>query len=390
MGYLGALIASGLGRSQRSLGILFIALIVPFLMIKPVTGIDLEKKDALALIQKIPKVELHAHLDGAVWPATLMELSTVLAKGKFSDAEDLKKWLQAIPREGSFEALLEKFDYIIPLLKTSSSLERVTYEFLEDAWRENIIYIEFRFAPLYHVTDNLSLEQAVQAVLKGKNRAEKEFSLKSGLILCFHGRDKIEQQLRILQCAYKYRNKGVVGVDFLGDIMEDLNRDHARKIYAFIKKHHLNLTVHAGEVSSPAGIVRAVQELGAKRIGHGVRLGEDKEIYVWAKEKGVLLELCPTSNVRLGIIESYKKHPLPEYFRDGVNVSLNTDDRTIFNTTLTKEWLICQEEMGLGLEDLIQINYNALEGAFIDKKLKKQLKKQIAAGTASVLNALSR
>lgn len=360
--------------------VIFVSALLSFLLIQEGIGGTQNKEVLPVNIRDIPKVELHAHLDGSVRIKTIMELSAASGRKRGGGAMDLKEWLQEIPEKNRYPALIEKLNYIIDLLKTEDALERVTYEFLEDSWKENIVYIEFRFAPAYHVSGDLSLERVVQAVISGKNRAEKKFPVKSGLILCFNGKDTREQQLRILQLAREYKDKGVVGVDFIGDIVEDYPKENFREIREFIKRHGLNLTAHAGEVSGPEGILKAVRDLGASRIGHGVRLCEDKRTYNLVRNRGIVLELCPTSNVKMGIVENYRNHPLPAYFRGGIKATLNTDDRTIFDTSLNREWAIGMEEMGLRPQELVQLNYNALEGAFIDNKLKEELKKQIQAG----------
>jgi len=337
------------------------------------------------LIKRLPKVDLHCHIDGALRTRTIIELAQLQNyKLPTYDEEELKKYVTVSKSCRSLSEFLEKFEIFYPLLKDREAMKRVTYELIEDAKKENIVYLEARFAPVLQSKEGLNMEDVLKAVLEGKKLGEENFGIKCGIILCVYRGQPPESWYETVELAKKYKDKGVCGVDLAGDESRYPAKDF-KEVFELAQKYNLNITVHAGEAAGAESIRWAIDLLGAKRIGHGVRLKEDRFLYERVKNAKIPLEMCLTSNVHTEVVPSYKKHPIKEYYYDGIRVTVNTDDRGVSDIDLSYEWEVCIDEIGFKLEDLLDMNINSIEAAFLDESEKNRIKELIQNQTSEIL-----
>ena len=305
------------------------------------------------MLREIPKVELHVHLDGSVRYETLKEFKNITKEDVMcSNCKNLEEYLT-------------RFDLPIEIMQTKEVLTRVAKELVEDLKKDNVIYAEVRFAPILH-TKNLSLEEVVEAVLLGL----KDKDLKVNLIICMMRNSSFIENKKIIDLTYKYLNKGVVGIDLAGD-EKKYKTNNFKDLFRIIKDLKIPFTIHAGEADGIDSILSAIN-FNTKRIGHGVRCIEDEKVINLIKEKSITLEICPTSNVDINICE-YKNHPIKRLYDKGVLVTINTDNRTVSNITLSDEYEKLSKYFGFKIEDLKKMNINAIKASFLSNVEKEKL-----------------
>jgi adenosine deaminase len=260
-------------------------------------------------------------------------------------------------------------------------LERTAYELCEDAARENVIYIEIRYAPLLHLQEGLSPQQVVGAVLAGMRRAEKNYPIKTGLILCAMKQEETARAEEVARLAAAYTESGVVAIDLAGPEKNFPPTLHKRAI-AIAREAGLHVTIHAGEGCCPEQIKQAL-DLGAERIGHGVYLYQDPATERRVAKMGIPLEVCPTSNLQIsGVMASYADHPLKRYLDQGIRVTLNTDNRLMSKTDLTNELVQVVDAFSLSPEIIKTVLLNSAEAAFVPAATKVALREQVEAAFA--------
>ncbi|MEX0602021.1 MAG: adenosine deaminase family protein, partial [Bacteroidota bacterium] len=267
------------------------------------------KKDFL---RTLPKVLLHDHLDGGVRPRTVIELAaeqgyTGLPTG---DEKDLAVWFYRGATRGSLPLFLEGFEHTVGVMQTESALERVAYEMMEDMKQDGVVYVETRFAPVFHAAKGLHLETVVKSVLKGLEKGRKDFGVEFGLILCAMRNMRPSVSQEIAELAVDFRNQGVVGFDLAGEEGGYPPKKHVDAFH-YIQRENFNITVHAGEAFGKESIWQAIQWCGAHRVGHATRLIEDMKVKdgevlnmgtlaQYVLDKRIPLEICLTSNVHTG------------------------------------------------------------------------------------------
>ena len=329
------------------------------------------------MLKKIPKVELHDHLDGGLRPATIIELSKEYGIKELpsEDPRELAAWFHRGADRKNLGLYLEGFGATIAVMQTKEALERIAYEALEDQAAENVVYAEIRFAPIQHLQGGVNLEAVIEAVLSGLKRAKKDFGIAFGLILCAMRHQDSEISLEIAELAVTFRDKGVVGFDIAGD---EFGHPPKRHLDAFqhIRNRNFNITIHAGEAFGPESIWQAIQICGTQRIGHGTRLIEDMVVQGtriermgslshFLQDKRVPFEMCLSSNLQTGVAESIENHPFNVLYKNAFRVTLCTDNRLMSNTTLTNEMSLAVQYFGLTLRDLEKITINAMKSAFV-------------------------
>ncbi len=328
------------------------------------------------IIREVPKVLLHDHLDGGLRPQTIIELAEEQKYKKLptKDSTELAEWFHRGANKGNLVEYLQGFEHTCALMQTKEALERIAYEMMEDMKNDGICYVETRFAPILHLENGLHYDDVVNAVLLGLERGKKDFGVEYGLILC--GMRNMKTSLEIAELAVNYRNKGVVGFDLAGEEGGYPPRDHL-EAFQFIQRENFNITIHAGEAFGKESIWQAIQFCGAHRIGHATRLLEDVvldkdgdvvslgELSQYVLDKRLPLEICLLSNVHTGAIDSLENHPFGVFYKRKFRVFLNTDDRLMSDTTLTKEYLTAAEVFGISLDDIERLNINAMKSAFI-------------------------
>lgn len=324
--------------------------------------------------KKLPKIELHCHLDGSVRPETIIELAKIEGIELPSyDIETITNIMTAPMECTSLNEYLEKFEIPVAIMQSKENLKRITYELMEDSAKENIKYIEIRFAPLLHTNKGLSSEEIIQSVLEGIKEGEKNYDIKGNLILSFLRHMPAETIYEVIEAGKKYLGDGVVAIDLCAS--ED--KGFCEKfIQPFLlgKEYGYKVTIHAGETGIGENVLDAVQMLGAERIGHGIHIKNCKEAYDIVKEKNIVLEMCPTSNVQTKAVDSFEVHPILDFHKDGIKVTINTDNRTVSNTTLTKECHVIKDNFNIDLDIYKNIYFNSVNAAFIDCQTKENLK----------------
>lgn len=332
------------------------------------------------LLRSLPKVLLHDHLDGGVRPSTVIELARDHGYSKLptTDPGELGQWFHRGATRGSLPMFLEGFDHTCGVMQTEDALERVAYEMMEDMEKDGVVYVETRFAPIFHQQRRLHFETIVKAVLRGLERGKKEFGVGYGLILCAMRNMKPAISMEIAELAVDFRQQGVAGFDLAGEEGGYPPKKHVDAFH-FIQRENFNITVHAGEAFGKESIWQAIQWCGAHRIGHATRLTEDMKIKdgdvqsmgtlaQYVLDKRIPLEICLTSNVHTGAVKSIAEHPFGILYRYKFRVMLNTDDRLMSNITLTDEYRNAAEAFDLTLDDLEKLTINAMKSAFLPYK----------------------
>ena len=333
-------------------------------------------RPSLELIRKVPKVLLHEHLDGGLRPATVLELAEACGYAGLpeTDPEALGRWFHAGADRGSLPEYLEGFRHTIAVMQTADALERVAYEFLADMAEDGVVYAEVRFAPHFHTQQGLGLDAVMTAVLAGLERGAAEFRVGYGLIVCAMRNESAELSERLAELAVAYRGRGCVGFDLAGEEAGH-PANHHLKAFQLAKRMDFNITIHAGESFGPESIWQALQYCGAHRIGHGVRLVEDIVIYEghvvrvgtlaqYVLDHRIPLEICLSSNVHTGAAPSLAEHPFPYFWAQEYRVTLNTDNRLMSATTMSREYQLAVEHYGLGFDDLEKLSINGMKSAF--------------------------
>ncbi len=325
-------------------------------------------------MKSIPKVELHYHLDGSINLELLAEFMN--ESNDSVSVDEIKSLVQVDSNCKSLREYLKKFQLITKHMQTDYALEKTAYHAVKDTSSHNVKYLEVRFAPWLHVNDGLSIEEIIKYVLLGLKKGENEFGTIARAILVCLRNDNIEKNIEIIEQANHFLGKGVVGVDLAGDENKYPPRNYKR-IFERAQDYKLPITIHAGEAAGPESIRDAIELLGAKRIGHGISLIEDYDLINIVKEKNITLEICPTSNVQTKAVNSLHDHPLRRLYDMGVPITINTDNCTVSNTNITKEYQLLADYFKFTQKDLQQIVYTALEASFAEKLLKKDIKKII-------------
>ena len=331
-------------------------------------------------LRTIPKVLLHDHLDGGVRPQTIIDLAKDQKYKKLptTDAGDLADWFHRGATRGSLPLFLEGFEHTCAVMQTEEALERVAYETMEDMNKDGVVYVESRFAPIFHIAKGLDTNKVVKSVLKGFEKGKKDFGVLYGLIICAmrHMEPTISQE--IAELAVDFRNRGVVGFDLAGEEGGYPPKKHV-EAFEYIQRENFNITIHAGEAFGKESIWQAIQWCGAHRIGHATRLIEDMRIKdgevlsmgtlaQYVLDKRIPLEICLSSNVHTGAVPSIEEHPFGVYYRYKFRVTLNTDDRLMSNITLSDEYGKAAEIFDLNLDNLEKITINAMKSAFLPYK----------------------
>lgn len=325
----------------------------------------------------LPKIDLHCHLDGSVRPETIIDIARREGISiPYYDVCNITKELTAPKECKSLDEYLKMF--VIPnlVMQSTESLRRITFELLCDCVKENVKYIEVRFAPLLHVNKGLSLSEVIESVLSGIKDAEARYDIKGNVILCcmrFMSKDKA---FEVVQAGAKYISKGVVAIDLVGAEDEGFCKRFIEPI-ALARRYGYRVTIHAGETGIGKNVLDAVELLGAERIGHGVFIKDCIEAYNIIKDKKITLEMCITSNIQTKAIDVVGHHPINDFYNDGIKVTINTDNRTVSNTNMTKECEILFNEFNVKLDDYKQIYLNSVNAAFTDLDTKERLRKYI-------------
>ena len=327
----------------------------------------------LELLRKLPKTDLHCHLDGSMRVATILELAKKNSvELPTTDEEQLKKLVQMDENCKSLVDYLQAFGITTKVMQDYDSLKQIAFELAEDAAKENIRYLEVRYAPCLHQERGLKLTHIVDAVLEGLKQGEKNYDIKTGIIICGLRHLNPASALELADLTIAYKNRGVVAFDLAGAEYDYPAKDF-KEAFSRVINNLINSTVHAGEAFGPDSISQALRYCGAHRIGHGTRLIEDGDLLNYVNDHRIALEVCLTSNVQTCAVESFKTHPLKMYYDLGLRITLNTDNRLVSNTDMTTELFRAANTFNMSISDIANIILNGFKSAFTPYSEKQKL-----------------
>ena len=324
------------------------------------------------LIRRLPKAELHCHLDGSVRPQTMLDLAAEYGVDMpAADAAGLATFMH-VDDARNLEQYLERFAITLSVMQHADSLERISYELAVDAWRDGVWYLEVRYCPLLNLERGLTASDTVDAVLRGLQRAERELGIVVRVILCALRQLPPSASMEVAELAVAYRGKGVVAFDLAGGEAGNPAGLHAQA-FQYARMNDLACTCHAGEGDGADSIREAVHLCGCNRIGHATRLIEDASLMSYVNDRRIPLEICLTSNVQTRVAASYMAHPLRRYNELGLPVVLCTDNRLMSATTLTDEYAHASEALQFGFRELAGMAVSSFEAAFLPFREREQL-----------------
>ncbi|WP_193214558.1 adenosine deaminase [Luteolibacter marinus] len=347
--------------------------------------------------RRLPKVLLHEHLDGGLRPATIIELAGDQGYRGLptTDPAELAAWFHRGAQRGNLPEYLEGFAHTIAVMQTRDALARVAREFLEDMAADGVVYAEVRFAPVFHTGGGLTQDEVVEAVIEGLEAGSKATGVEWGLIICAM-RDRTDS-LEAAELAIRHRDRGVVGFDLAGGEFGHPPKKHVEAFQA-IERANFYITIHAGEAFGPESIWQALQWCGAHRLGHGTRLRNDIEIRPdgslklgslaqYILDRRVPLEMCLSSNVHTGACASFEEHPFALFQRAGFRVFLNTDDRLMSDTEMSKELAIAASTFNLSLVEIEKMTMDAMKSAFAPHQMRVNLIQRLLLPSYAMLFA---
>src|SRR5437660_2170822 len=341
------------------------------------------------LLHALPKTDLHCHLDGSLRLRTMLELAEQQGNRPPADSEDgLAKSMKIGERHGSLEEYLKGFDITLSVLQTEEALYRAAYELAIDAAAENCKLIEVRYAPVLHLQKGLKPTVVVEAVLEGLRAATRETGILAGVLVGGIRNMSPDTSLRLAELSVAYKNRGVLGFDLAGAEHGNPAKDH-REAFQLILNNNINCTVHAGEAYGPPSISEALHYCGAHRIGHGVRLREDGDLLNYVNDHRIPIECCPSSNVQTGAVADMASHPFKFYLDFGIRVTVNTDNRLITNTTVTKELGILARQFDLDIHDVKNVLVAGFKSAFLTFHDRAQLLRKVQIEMDEVMDRFS-
>ena len=324
--------------------------------------------------RKLPKIELHCHLDASVRIATVAELGRQIG---LTLPEPLAPALVAPELCLDLADFLLRIDLALEVMQHRDPLVRIAREFVEDLALDGVIYGEVRFAPQLHLRQGLLLQEVVDAVHEGLLQGEREFGVGTGLILCCLRHEPAARSLEIAKLALANRDK-VCALDLAGDEARFTGAAHA-EAFALARAEGLRRTVHAGEAAGADSVREALELLGAERIGHGARIEESAELEEAVRAAAVALEMCPLSNVQTRAATSLGKHPIDRLLRKGLRVTVSTDARTVSSTTVTAEFDRLATTFGWGAGEFWRCQRHAAEAAFVTPQMREVLSAKLSA-----------
>lgn len=317
------------------------------------------------VIQRLPKTDIHCHLDGCVRPRTMLELAD--EQGVELPTRDLAKLtriLQAGKRTRNLADYLKIFEYTLSVMQRKEALYRVAYELAEDAAAENVRHLEVRYSPILHRSRKLSFEDIVDPVIAGLRDAGSAHNVSTGVIICGIRSMDPKFSMALAELCVAYKGRGVLAFDLAGQEKDYPAKAH-QAAFRLVLKNNINVTVHAGEAFGSASIAQALHYCGAHRIGHGTRLLENADLMRYVNDHRIPLEVCLSSNVQTKTVKSIQEHPFDLYFRQGLRVTLNTDSRLISATTVSQEIGLAARTFRLSPYELKRVIINGFKSAFL-------------------------
>lgn len=326
----------------------------------------LERNDVRMGEKSLPKLDLHCHLDGSLSKSCIEEL-----RGRTVSEKELQVGKEC----RSLAEYLEKFDLPLTCLQDEQGLKKAGYDFIKGVSKEKLNYVEVRFAPLLSCRQGLQTGQIIEAVLAGLEQGRKEFGVDYGVIVCAMRHHEPEKSLAMIKTAREYLGYGVCAADLAGNEAV-YPMSQFTELFLKAKEMEMPFTIHAGECGDAKNIKDAVL-CGAKRIGHGIAMKDCPEIMELCRERRIGIEMCPISNLQTKAVADQQEYPLRLFLEKGLLVTVNTDNRTVSNTTVQKEFEFIKENYGMSEDDILQMTKNAIETAFATEDVKHKLWKML-------------
>jgi adenosine deaminase len=316
------------------------------------------------LIGRLPKAELHTHLDAALRPETMIELARDIGfELPTEDPDGLRRFMR-VDDAPDLEGYLQRFEYTIPLLQSAEAIERVSYEMVEDARRDSLRYLEVRYCPWLSRRRGLSMEKALEAELAGLHRGERDFGVVTRVINCSLRHYDPAVSLEIARLSVAYRDQGVVAFDLAGGEAGRPCGAH-RAAFDLALAGRLGITVHAGEAAGPESIADAIVHCHADRIGHGTRLYQDPALQDYVRDRRIPVEINVSSNLHTHAVVRAEEHPVRGYFDAGLAVTLCTDGWLMSGVSLSDEYWLAHSAMGFAREEIDRMILTGFESAFL-------------------------
>jgi adenosine deaminase len=316
------------------------------------------------VVGRLPKAELHVHLDGSLRPETMIALAREAGISLPSTDPDALRRFMRVDDASNLEDYLRRFDVTIPLLQTPEAVERVAYEMAEDAARDNVRYLEVRYCPHLSRSRGMMLDDVILAELRGFQRGERDFGVVSRVINCSLRHYDPAISVRIAERSVAFRNRGVVAFDLAGGEAGRPADEH-KAAFDLAAQGNLGITVHAGEAAGAESVAAAVHQCHADRIGHGTRLYESPQLRDYIRDRRILIEANITSNVQTRAVRRASEHPVRGYFDAGLNVTLCTDGWLMAGVSLSDEYWLAHTDLGFSREEIDQLILNGFAGAFL-------------------------
>lgn len=326
--------------------------------------------DVEALIKALPKVEQHVHIVGSTRPETLLWLLREGGlKKPFRTVKDVRRFFQY----RDFPHFINVYKTVFRCITQEDQFERITYEMLEDDARCNVRCVEASFSAPDHVKEGLDYELMLDAINRGVYHAHRDFGIQCNLRIDLVRNYGPDVGIQVLDWIENKRDN-IVSID-IGGSEEKFPPKPFAHVYQRAKEMDLHLVAHAGEAAGPESIWDAIKYLNVERIGHGVAAKQDPELIDYLLKQDIAIEMCPTSNLRTGVVSSLERHPIRDFFEKGIKVTVNTDDPSMFNTDMNNEYLQLHRQLDFTVSELFRLTLNALDSSFLSETRKVQLHK---------------
>ena len=338
----------------------------------------------MSTLRKMPKVELHRHLDGSIRQQTIMDIArTHNLDIDISDSGQLFRNSTVTEPMKDLASVLSVFNTIQKVTCSYEAIKRITFENVEDCYQDGVVLSELRFSPAFiGLHKNIGNDEIIEGVIDGMNEGMRKYDIQVGLITIVSRSLDYEANRQGTEDAVAYATSGkhsggdrIVGFD-LADVENTTKPDDFLGLVNMARRAGLGITVHSGEDTGPEGVERTLETLKPDRIGHGVNAWRDRGVVEQLIEQDMLLEICPTSNWLTQCVKQIESHPLPDFYRSGVKVSINSDDPQLMDIDLVHEYELCQKLFGFDADDFQRMNVFALEKSFLDEELKSVVEKQ--------------
>lgn len=326
------------------------------------------KEKLKTFVARIPKIELHLHLEGAISPDTLLEL---ISRSTLEDSVKNMNDLQDKLSYRNFAHFIETWIWKNQFIRDARDFEKIGYNVLRDLSQQNIKYVEAFYSPGDFEKQELSIKDITLNLLKAAQQAQSDFGIQCRYIIDLVRDDGPKAGMQRLDEVTPFLDQGVIGIG-LGGSEQDYPAIDWIDVYKEARKRGFRLTAHAGEVAGPESVWSVINDLKVERVGHGLRSSEDPNLVAHLAETKIPLEMCPISNLKTGVVSSLSDHPIMKFLEQDIMVTINSDDPTLFNTSLTQEFNALIDELDVSLDDIKKLTLNAIESSFMTNDEKKK------------------